>query len=118
MDWVSFGKRLVASLVIFTIISIIASILIFQVLTPWSFLITLLFMGVFLLIFGACLQTPFIEALATARYAINPQVTRDTARHYSTRRTEQSSSGVVILVTGILLLLIGSIGFAVLPLFP
>ena len=77
-----------------------------------------LYIGVVLLIFGACLQTPFIEALATARYAVNPQVTRDTARHYSDRRSEQSGSGVLILVAGAFLILIGLIGLFVFPNLP
>ena len=100
------------------VIAWIATILLFQIWTPWAFLITVLYLGVILLIFGACLQTPFVEALATARYAVNPQVTRDTARHYSDRRSEQSSSGVVLLVTGVILLLIGLTGLALLPILP
>ncbi|MFX1564842.1 MAG: hypothetical protein ACFFCH_02505, partial [Promethearchaeota archaeon] len=75
-------------------------------------------LGILLLVFGACLQTPFIEAMATAKYAVNPQVTRDTARHYSNRRSEQSGSGIVLLASGALLLIVGLLGYFLLPFFP
>lgn len=69
-----------------------------------------LFIGIILLIFGACLRTPFVEAMATSRYAVNPTVTRDTARRYSERRGEQAHSGGFILLTGGILLIIGLLG--------
>ena len=78
----------------------------------------MVFLGVILLVFGACSQTPFIEAMATMRYAVNPPVTRDTARHYSERREDQASSGVIILVTGAILLTIGFVGLFILPYIP
>jgi hypothetical protein len=115
MDWASFGKRLTISLIVFIVLTLIATILIFHVLTIANFFLIMVFLGVILLVFGACSQTPFIEAMATARYAVNPQVTRDTARHYSERREAQASSGVVILVTGAILISIGLVGLFILP---
>lgn len=118
MDWASFGKRLTILLIACIILTVIATFLIFQVLTLANFFLVLVFMGVILLIFGACSQTPFIEAMATLRYAVNPPVTRDTARHYSERREDQASSGIVILVTGAILLTIGLVGLFILPFLP
>jgi hypothetical protein len=118
MDWISFGKRLVITMVICLVLAGLVSFLIFQVLSLYGFSIIVLYFGVFVLIFGACLQTAFVEGLATARYAVNPQVTRDTARHFSERRADQARSGVVILVAGALLLLIGFIGLALVTFFP
>jgi hypothetical protein len=118
MDWASFGKRFTFLTVICLFASWVATIVIFQLFTFSSYFLVLAFLGLILLIFGACLQTPFIEAMATARYAVNPQVTRDTARHFSDRRSEQSGSGVVILASGALLLIVGLLGYFLLPLFP
>ncbi len=118
MDWASFGKRLTISVIACIILTMIATILIFHVFTLTNFFIIMVFLGVILLVFGACSQTTFIEAMATARYAVNPQVTRDTARHYSERREAQARSGVVILVTGAILLTIGLIGLFILPFLP
>ncbi|MFX1508757.1 MAG: hypothetical protein ACFFBR_00485 [Promethearchaeota archaeon] len=118
MDWVSFGKRFVLLTVICIIAAWVATIVIFQIWTFTNFFLILVGLGIFLLVFGACLQTPFIEAMATARYAVNPQVTRDTARHYPDRRSEQSGSGIVILASGALLLIVGLLGYFLLPLFP
>ncbi len=118
MDWISFGKRLTVSLIICFVLAWVVNFLVFQIWTLASYFLVLLFLGVIMLIFGACLQTPFIEAMATMRYAVNPQSTRDTARHYSDRRVEQASSGVVILVTGVLLLGVGLIGLTILPFLP
>jgi len=118
MDWTSLGKRLTILLIVCLVIAWIATVLIFQVWTLSNFFLVLVILGIFLLVFGACLQTPFVEAMATARYAVNPQVTRDTARHYSDRRGEQSSSGVIILATGALLLIMGLVGLFLLPFLP
>lgn len=118
MDWISFGKRLAVSMVICLVLVIVISFLVYQVLTLYGFSIVALFFGVIMLIFGACLQTPIFEALALGRYAVNPQVTRDTVRHYSERRSDQSRSGMVVLATGALLLLIGLIGLILVPLLP
>jgi len=118
MDWLSFGKRLAISMVICLVLVLVISFLAYQVLTLYGFSIIALFFGIIMLIFGALLQTPIFEALALGRYAVNPQVTRDTIRHYSERRSDQSRSGLVILVTGVLLLLIGLIGLLLVPLLP
>ena len=118
MDWASFGKRLTVLLIACIILSLIATILIFHVLTFAHFFLVLVFLGVILLVFGACSQTPFIEAMATARYAVNPPVTRDTARHYSERRDAQARRGVIILVTGAILLTIGLVGLVILSILP
>jgi hypothetical protein len=118
MDWASFGKRLTILMIICLIVGWLVTLVIFQVWTLSNFFMVLLFLGVILLVFGACLQTPFIEAIATARYAVNPQVTRDTARHYSDRRYEQEKSGIVLLAAGALLLLIALLGLVLLPYFP
>ncbi len=118
MDWLSFGKRLAISMVICLVLVVVISFLAYQVLTLFGFSIIALFIGIIMLIFGACLQTPIFEALALGRYAVNPQVTRDTIRHYSERRSDQSRSGLVILVTGVLLLFIGLIGLLLVPLLP
>jgi hypothetical protein len=118
MDWASFGKRLIISIIVCVIITLIATFLVFHVLTLANFFLVLVFLGVILLVFGACSQTPFIEAMATLRYAVNPQVTRDTARHYSERRDAQTRSGVIILLTGAILLVIGLVGLFILPFLP
>jgi hypothetical protein len=118
MDWTSFGKRLTFSIIACFILTLIVTLLIFHVLTLANFFLVLVFLGVILLVFGACSQTPFIEAMATLRYAVNPQVTRDTARHYSERRDAQASSGVIILVTGAILLTIGLVGLFLLSILP
>ncbi len=118
MDWLSFGKRLAISMVICLVLVVVISFLAYQVLTLFGFSIIALFIGIIMLVFGACLQTPIFEALALGRYAVNPQVTRDTIRHYSERRSDQSRSGLVILVTGVLLLFIGLIGLFLVPLLP
>ena len=118
MDWVSFGKRLTISLIVCIILTLVATILIFHFLTLANVFIVMVFLGVILLVFGACSQTPFIEAMATMRYAVNPPVTRDTARHYAERREDQASSGVIILVTGAILLTIGFVGLFILPCIP
>jgi uncharacterized membrane protein HdeD (DUF308 family) len=118
MDWSSFGKRLTILFVICLLVAWVATVLIFLIWTPSGYFTILMFMGLILLIFGACLQTPFIEAIATGRYAVNPPVTRDTARHYSERRAAQERSGVVILATGVLLLAIGLLGLFLLPSLP
>lgn len=110
MDWLSFGKRFTILFVICLLIAWVATVLIFLIWTPSTYFTILMIMGLVLLIFGACLQTPFIEAMATGRYAVNPPVTRDTARHYSERRESQERSGVVILATGAFLLAIGLLG--------
>jgi hypothetical protein len=110
MNWGSLGKRLAIVLPICLVIAWIGSILVFHVWTLSNFFLAVLFMGIILLIFGACLRTPFVEAMATSRYAVNPTVTRDTARRYSERRSEQSQSGGFILITGAILLIIGLIG--------
>ena len=118
MDWASFGKRLTISIIACIILTLIATILIFHFLTLANFFIVMVFVGVILLVFGACSQTPFIEAMATMRYAVNPQVTRDTARHYAERREDQASAGVIILVTGVILLAFGLVGLFILPYIP
>ncbi len=118
MDWVSFGKRFTAALVICLILSWFVTILIFHLWTLANFTVTLFYFGLFLVIFGACLQTPFVEAMATIRYAVNPQSTRDTVRHYSERRREQSNSGLVILATGVTFVMSAFVSFVLLPLLP
>ncbi|MFX0169610.1 MAG: hypothetical protein ACFE89_09695 [Candidatus Hodarchaeota archaeon] len=115
MDWKSLGKRLAIVLPVCFVIAWLATFLLFQFWTISNFFMVVLFMGIILLVFGACLRTPFVEAMATTRYSVNPQVTRDTVRGYSDRRREQSQSGVVILVTGALLLVIGLLGVFLFP---
>ncbi len=104
MNWGSFGKRLALTLVICLIIALVATFLVFHILTFYSFGFTLLFMSVILIIFGICLLTPFVEATAAYRYAVNPPHTRDTMRRFNTRRQEQAKSSIVILAAGGILL--------------
>jgi len=110
MNWIFLGKRLAIVLPICLVIAWLGSILFFHPWTLSNFFMAVLFVGIILLIFGACLRTPFVEAMATSRYAVNPTVTRDTARRYSERRGEQSHSGVFILIAGGILLIIGLFG--------
>jgi uncharacterized protein YacL len=118
MNWASFGKRLAMTLVICLIIAVVATFLVFRILTFYSFGFTLLFLSVILIIFGICLQTPFVEATAAYRYAINPPHTRDTMRRFENRRHEQAKSGIVILATGGILLGISLVCFALMILLP
>ena len=118
MNWASLGKRLAIVLPICLVFAWIGSILFFQTWSLWNFFMAVLFMGIILLVFGACLRTPFVEAMATSRYAVNPTVTRDTARHYSDRRSDQAHSGDYILLTGAILLIIGLLGSFLAPYLP
>lgn len=118
MDWVSFGKRLAITLVICLIIALIATFLVFHILTFYSFGFTLLFMSVILIIFGICLLTPFVEATAAYRYAVNPPHTRDTMRRFNTHRQEQAKSSIVILAAGGILLGISLVCLALMRFLP
>ncbi len=116
MDWAYFGKRLAIALVISIPLAWFSTILIFRVWTLTNFALTLFLFGIILILFGACLRTPFIEAMAAQRYAVNPQTTRDTMRHFSDRREEQTESSVVILLIGIILLSISLVCLSIAPL--
>lgn len=115
MDWAYLGKRLGIALAISIPLAWVSTIIIFRVWTLTNFALTLFLFGVILILFGACLRTPFIEAMATRRYAVNPQTTRDTMRHFSDRREEQTESSVVILSIGVILLCISLVCFSIAP---
>lgn len=118
MNWASFGKRLAVTLVISLIIALVATFLVFRILTFYSFGFTLLFLSVILIIFGVCLLTPFVEATAAYRYAVNPPHTRHTMRRFHSRRQEQAKSSIVILATGGILLGISLVCLALMILLP
>ncbi|MFW9983364.1 MAG: hypothetical protein ACFFCB_01385 [Candidatus Odinarchaeota archaeon] len=118
MDWASFAKRLAITLVICLFIALVATLLVFHVLTFYSFGFTLLFMSVILIIFGICLLTPFVEATAAYRYAVNPPHTRHTMRRFHSRRQEQAKSSIVILAAGGVLLGISLVCLALMILLP
>lgn len=118
MDWVSFGKRLAVAMIICIPIVVILAFVLYQVVNIYSLGMGSFLLGLILIIFGACLKTPFIEGIASFRYAANPQQTRDTARHFSERREEQTESGTVLLVAGAIIILFSLICFLLLPLFP
>jgi len=118
MNWASFAKRLAITLVVCLIIALVATFLVFQILTLYSFGFTLLFMSVILIIFGICLLTPFVEATAAYRYAINPPHTRHTMRRFHSRRQEQAKSSIVILAAGGILLGISLVCLALMVLLP
>ncbi|MFX1300378.1 MAG: hypothetical protein ACFFAL_03580 [Promethearchaeota archaeon] len=118
MDWVSFAKRLAITLIACFIIALVATFLVFHILTLYSFGFTLLFMSVILIIFGICLLTPFVEATAAYRYAVNPPHTRHTMRSFHSRRQEQAKSSIVILAAGGILLGISLICLALMILIP
>jgi hypothetical protein len=104
MNWVSFGKRVTVALIIGLAIAAVTTFVLFRIFTLYSFGFTLLLVSVVLILFGVCLLTPFVEAVAAYRYAVNPPHTRDTMRRFGSRRGEQSRSGVVILAAGGILL--------------
>lgn len=122
MDWVVFGKRLVVALLICIPLALILALFFFggtlHILNFYSFGLASFFVGVILVIFGACLRTPFVEALATRRYGYNPQQTRDTVRQYFRRREEQSDSSIVIILTGVILIIIALVSFSLISLVP
>ncbi len=118
MNWASFVKRLAITLAICLIIAFIATFLVFHVLTLYSLGFTLLFMSIILIIFGICLLTPFVEATAAYRYAVNPPHTRHTMRHFHSRRQEQAKSSIVILAAGGILLGISLACLALMVLLP
>lgn len=105
-------------MVICLIIASVATFLVFHILTLYSFGFTLLFMSVILIIFGICLLTPFVEATAAYRYAVNPPHTRHTMRRFETHRQEQAKSGIVILAAGGILLGISLVCLALMILLP
>ena len=122
MDWIGFGKRLAVALLICIPLALVLAYFFFggtlHVLNFYTFGLASFFIGIIIVIFGACLRTPFIEALATRRYAVNPQQTRDTVRHYSRRREEQSDSSVLLIVTGVILISIALVSFGLNSLVP
>jgi hypothetical protein len=59
-----------------------------------------------LLFFAGALAVGLGERIAVARYAVDPTVTRDTRRHYDSRRGEQSRSAPIIALVGIVFLIV------------
>lgn len=115
MDWTSFGKRLVITLVICLPLAAIGSVLVFHIWSLTTFAFSLLFVGIILLLFGGCLRTPFVEGLATYRYAANPPVTRDTMHHFSERRQQQTDNSIVILTAAAILIISSIVCITIVP---
>ena len=115
MDWSYFGKRLLIVLVICIPLAAIGSFLVFHIWSLATFALSLLFIGIILLLFGGCLRTPFIEGLATYRYAANPPATRDTMHHFSNRRQEQTDSSIIVLIAAAILIALSIVCFTIVP---
>lgn len=81
---------------------------------PWNLFFLFFAEGTILLLFGACLGTSMVEAVAYGKYGVNPPVVRDTRRHFTSRRQEQEKSSLLLLVAGAILLVVGIVGLSLL----